>query len=162
RRASLLTSLGVLQLLAVTLALYGQTPPAPTVDRVGFPEGYEKNFTYLYTVDRPDSGQIRVIYGNATAAAVKPGQPFDYGSVLLFESWTSKRDTGNNILLDEKGRFIKNTLGTIFVQRKEKGYGVEYQQNRNGEWEYVAYRPDKTYATTPQNSGSCAVCHLQA
>jgi len=152
----------VLQLLAVTLALHSQAPPAPSVDRVGYPEGYEKAFTYLYTVDRPDSGQIRVIYGNDKAAAVKPGEPFEYGSILLFESWRSKRDAANNILLDENGRFIKDGLTTIFVQRKEKGYGVEYQQNRNGEWEYVAYRPDKTYSTTPQNSGSCAVCHLQA
>ena len=35
-------------------------------------------------------------------------------------------------------------------------------QNRNEEWEYVAYHPDGTYQTTPQNSFSCAICHLQA
>src|SRR5262249_51090320 len=51
---------------------------------------------------------------------------------------------------------------TIFVMRKEKGFGAEYGPNRNGEWEYVAYRPDGTLSTTPQNSFSCAICHLQA
>ena len=46
--------------------------------------------------------------------------------------------------------------------RKEKGFGVDYGPNRNGEWEYVAYHPDGTYQTTPPNSFSCALCHLQA
>jgi hypothetical protein len=46
--------------------------------------------------------------------------------------------------------------------RKEKGFGVDYGPNRNGEWEYVAYHPDGTYQTMPQNSFSCAICHLQA
>ena len=43
--------------------------------------------------------------------------------------------------------------------KKGKGIGVDYGPNRTGEWEYTAYRPDKTYQTTPQNSGGCAVCH---
>jgi plastocyanin len=46
--------------------------------------------------------------------------------------------------------------------RKEAGFGVEYANIRTGEWEYVAYRPDRSYGTTPQNSGVCANCHLQA
>lgn len=149
-------------LTMATIAVRSQAPPGTSVDRVGFPDGYQTNFTHLYTVDRPDSGQIRAIWGNDKAASVKPGESFPYGSVILFESWRSKRDSQNNILLDENGRFIKDTLTTIFVSRKEPGFGVEYQQNRNGEWEHIAYRPDKSVSTTPQNSGACAVCHLQA
>ncbi len=46
--------------------------------------------------------------------------------------------------------------------RKERGFGEAYGANRNGEWEYVAYRPDGSYRTEPKNTFSCAICHLQA
>src|SRR4030095_13305274 len=50
----------------------------------------------------------------------------------------------------------------LLVMKKDRGFGAEYGPNRNGEWEYVAYRPDGAYLARPQDSGSCAVCHLQA
>jgi len=116
----------------------------------------------MLTVDRSDNGQIRVIWANQVAASTPWWESYPYGSVILFESWTSKRDDSNNLLLDESGRLIPNTLTTIFVKRKEPGLGEDYRQNRNGEWEYVAYCPDGSTQTPPQNSGACAVCHLQA
>src|SRR5947208_2227176 len=80
------------------------------------------------------------------------------------ETWASLKDSAGNPILNVRGRFQKdpNATPTLFVMRKEKGFGVDYGPNRNGEWEYVAYRPDGSYQTTPQNSFSCAVCHLQA
>jgi len=141
--------------------IWAQPIPAPTVDRVGFPTGYTTTFTKLLTVDRPDNGQIRVVWGNAQAAATPWWAGYPYGSVLLFESWTSKRDSAGNLLFDENGRLIPDTLGTLFVKRKEQGFGEAYTTTRNGEWEYVAYRPDGTVQTAPQNSGACAACHLQ-
>src|SRR5262249_17753772 len=119
----------------------GQTLPAPTVDRVLFPADYQSTFVKLLTVDRPDNGQIRVIWGNKIAASTHWWEPYPYGSVLLFESYTSKRDANNAMLLDDNGRLIPDVLGTIFVKRKEMGFGEAYGGIRNGEWEYVAYRP---------------------
>jgi plastocyanin len=148
-------------LLMATGFIRAQALPAPTVDRVGFPAGYQTSFTKLLTVDRPDNGQIRVIYGNSQAASVPWWRPFPYGSVLLFESWTPKRNTEGGLLFDGDGRLVPDTLGTIFVMRKEVGFGADYTQTRNGEWEYVAYRPDGSTATSPQNSGACTACHLQ-
>src|SRR5215831_7912410 len=55
-------------LVTATWFIRAQTLPAPTIDRVGFPSGYQTSFTKLLTVDRPDNGQIRVIYGNSMAA----------------------------------------------------------------------------------------------
>jgi plastocyanin len=80
------------------------------------------------------------------------------------ETWASLKDSQTNPILDANGRYQKDPAAnpTLFVMRKEKGFGAEYGPNRNGEWEYVAYRPDGSYQTTPQNSFSCAVCHLQA
>jgi len=136
--------------------------PGPATDRVGFPEGYETKFQVLYVFDRPDNRQVRVIYGNAPAAEAVPGQPFPYGSILVMETHTARVDAGGNPVLDAFGRYQRNALTAVFVARKEKGFGEAYQHVRNGEWEYVAYRPDKTFLTAPAQSGSCARCHLQA
>lgn len=46
--------------------------------------------------------------------------------------------------------------------RKEPGFGAEYQHLRTGEWEYVAYRPDKSVQTAPRQSNACANCHRAA
>lgn len=141
---------------------HSQAPPAPTVDRVLFPANYQQTYKKLLTFDRPDNGQIRVVWANQAAANTNSWDPYPYGSIILFESWTSKRDAQNNILLDENGRFIPDVLTTIFVKRKEPGFGEAYRQNRNGEWEYTAYRPDGSTQTAPAASGNCAICHLDA
>lgn len=67
------------------------------------------------------------------------GQPYPYGSVIVMETYRARADAQNNPLRDGNGRFIRDTLAGIFVMRKERGFGVEYEHNRTGEWEYVAY-----------------------
>src|SRR6516225_9983964 len=71
-----------------------QSLPAPTVDRVGFPAGYQDTFKLLYVFDNYQNRQIRKVYGNDTAASVSPGQIFNfpYGSIILFESYTVQED----------------------------------------------------------------------
>jgi hypothetical protein len=139
-----------------------QSLPAPTLDRVGFPTGYRETYTRFYTFDNYQGRQIRVVWGNAAAASATPGQAFNfpYGSIRLFESFSVMEDAAGEPLIDRDGRYIPNALTTIFVMRKERGFGVEYKELRNGEWEYVAYRPDGTYATAPSGTGNCALCHL--
>jgi len=141
---------------------HAQSLPAPTVDNVHFPSGYRATYTLLYTFDNYQNRQIRAVYGNPTAASVSPGQVFNfpYGSIILFESYSVQEDAAGEPLLDSKGRFIPNALTTIFVMRKERGFGTDYKELRNGEWEYVAYRPDGSYATQPSGTGGCALCHL--
>jgi plastocyanin len=139
-----------------------QSMPAPTVDRVGFPAGYKDSFKLLYVFDNFQNRQIRAVYGNDVAASVRPGQSFNfpYGSIILFESYTVKQDASGEPVLDDNGRFTPDNLTTIFVMRKEKGFGEDYKELRNGEWEYAAYRPDGTVSTAPSATGSCALCHL--
>ena len=159
----LLTSASCLAVLA-TLAL-SQGNGGPTVDRVGFPTDYQTKMTPLYVFDRPDVRQVRTIYGNEQAASVEYGKglTYPYGSVMVMETHAALTDAGG-VILNANGRFQKNPAATptLFVMKKDRGFGVEYGPNRNGEWEYVAYRPDGTYQTTPPNSFGCAVCHLQA
>src|SRR5438094_480014 len=97
--------------------------------------------------------------GNAPAAAARQGQAFPYGSVLVFEQWRPKEDASGNTIKDANGHLIRTTLNAIFVARKEQGFGEAYQAFRTGEWEYVAYRPDKTFQTPPQLTASCSSCH---
>jgi plastocyanin len=139
-----------------------QTLPAPTVDRVEFPTGYKDTFKLFYTFDNYQNRQIRKVYGNSIAASVSPGEVFNfpYGSVILFESYTVQQDATGEPVLDDQGRFIPVNLTTIFVMRKERGFGADYKDLRNGEWEYVAYRPDGSYANPPSTTGACALCHL--
>jgi Cytochrome P460 len=161
-----IATLGSLALAAVLSSTpfisYTQSLPAPTVDRVGFPTGYRETYKLFYIFDNYQNRQIRAVYGNSIAASVTPGQVFNfpYGSILLFESYTVREDASGEPLLDANGRFIPNVLNTLFVMRKEKGFGADYRELRNGEWEYVAYRPDGTYQTPPSGTGSCALCHL--
>jgi plastocyanin len=135
--------------------------PAPAEDRVGFPEGYQSTYQPFFVMDRPDNKQVRVIYANDKAAAAKPGD-FPYGSVLVMETWRAQQDEDGNVMLDDNGRYQRDALTGIFVMRKEPGFGSAYEMNRGGEWEYVAFRPDKTYLTTARNSAPCSVCHTDA
>ena len=142
----------------------GPTPtprPAPTEDRVGFPEGYQSTYQTFFVMDRPDNKQVRVIYANDKAAAAKPGD-FPHGSILVMETWRAAEDGDGNVVLDDNGRYQRDALTGIFVMRKEAGFGAAYEMNRSGEWEYVAFRPDKSYLTTARNSAPCSVCHTDA
>lgn len=145
-----------------TAAAASPTPtlrPAPTTDRVGFPEGYQTAFKFGYLYDRKDARSVSYICMNDVAAQAKPGQPFPFGSVIVFESWRPKEDEKGTPVLDAAGHMIRSTLNAIFVMRKEQGFGVDYKQFQTGDWEYIAYRQDKSFQTAPQGTGSCAACH---
>lgn len=159
-------SLSFASLMILPFAALTQTPPAPTTDRVGFPEGYATQFARWFVYDRPDTKQVRTIYANDIADTVTEHTQnnYPYGSVLVMETWTALQDAQGNPVLDANGRYQKNPAATptIFVMKKDRGLGEAYGPNRTGEWEYVAYRPDGTYQTTPQNSAGCAICHRVA
>lgn len=153
----------VLLVSAMLVVGHSQTPQifAPVLDRIGFPVGYQSIYKLLYVFDQFQNRQIRIAYGNDVAASVKPGEPFPYGSILVGEFWPALRDSQGEPVLDENGRFIKDGTPTVFVMRKERGFGIAYGPFRTGEWEYVAYRPDATVSTPPERTGagSCAECH---
>jgi len=128
-------------------------------DRVGFPEGFRESFLRFYTFDRFDAGLISRVCANEVAAQVQPGEAYPHGSVLLSEAWRPVRDANDEYVLDEDGRLIPGELTGVFLMRKDEGLGAGYGSDRSGEWEYVAFRPDGTYLTTPEASASCAACH---
>lgn len=133
--------------------------PAPSVDRVGFPEDYANNFKLLFVFDRPDRRLVRAICGNDIAAQHKPGEQFDYGSVLLMISYSAKLGSDGQPVLDENGHFIAERLVALHVQRKERGFGEAYGEDQAGEWEFIAFNGDGSYQNAPETTNFCAVCH---
>jgi plastocyanin len=164
-RGSYLRSKGVdMNLRKISLALIALPllAQAPMQDRIRFPQDYQRTYKKLLQFDRPDNGQVRTIWANPTAAAAQYWESFPYGSILLFESAAAQRDAGGNIMVDQDGHFIPGPVTTVFIKQKEAGWGAGYGAHRNGEWEYMAFRPDGAVTTTTANSMSCAVCHLEA
>jgi hypothetical protein len=155
----------VVLLAAWFLHAESETPAsAPASDRVGFPKGYSQIFTVLRTVNKPTEHKVVTVYGNALAASVtnRVQLAYPYGSVLVMETSTILLDSQGQPVLDAKGSVRKKDVTGLHVSRREPGFGEAYGKNRAGEWEYVEYKPDGTYITSPQKSSACAECHVKA
>jgi hypothetical protein len=128
-------------------------------DKVAFPEDYAKGVLYT-TVDRPDNKQFRELFTSAAAVeAAKKGQPLPSGTVITLVQYAAKLDGQGNPEKDANGRFIKTNIIAYTVMEKRAGWGAEYPDNvRNGEWEYQAFKADKT-ANTAANLTACFNCH---
>jgi hypothetical protein len=129
-------------------------------DKIAFPEDYAKGVLYT-TVDRPDNKQYRELYGPAAALdAAKKGEPLPSGTVLTLVQYAAKLDAQGNPEKDTNGRFIKtDRILAYTVMEKRTGWGTEYPDNvRNGEWEYQAFKADKT-PNTAANLTACFNCH---
>jgi hypothetical protein len=161
-------SWGVLFLVGVLagalLADEPPDPPAPTVDRVGFPKDYQDKFEVLRSVNRSEKQQLITVFGNTMAATIKRMDqlPYPYGSILVMETASAQKDSEGKPLLDEKGTYKKDQVLGLHVMRREKDFGEAYGKNRTGEWEYAEYRADGSYITPPQKSFACAECHVKA
>ena len=128
-------------------------------EKIAFPENYAKGVLYT-TVDRADNKQYRELYTTPEAiAAVKAGQPMPSGSVITLVQHKAKLDADGNPEKDANGRFIKGELIGYTVMEKRSGWGSEYpEEMRNGEWEYQAFKADKT-VNDKANLKNCFTCH---
>jgi Cytochrome P460 len=128
-------------------------------DKVAFPEDYAKGVLYT-TVDRPDNKQYRELYTSAAAVdAAKKGQPLPNGTVITLVQYAAKLDPQGNPEKDANGRFVKTNVVAYTVMEKRTGWGAEYPDNvRNGEWEYQAFKADRT-PNTGANLTACFNCH---
>jgi hypothetical protein len=158
-------------LLASLSLLVGAEPetaqpdkPAPATDRVKFPDGYAEKFKILRSVDRVEKGHVVTIFGNDKAASVTRTNdlPYPNGSIIVMETSEAMKNPDGKPLLDDRGRLKKGAAIGLHVMRREKNFGEAYSPNRSGEWEFVEYRPDRSYITPPAKSASCAECHVKA
>ena len=129
-------------------------------DTVAFPPDYAKGVLYT-TVDRADNKQFRELYApQAAIDAVKAGKPIPSGTVLTMVNFKAKLGADGNPEKDANGRFIKtDEIAGIAVMEKRTGWGAEYGDDvRNGEWEYQAFKADKT-VNDKANLKGCFTCH---
>ena len=128
-------------------------------DNVKFPENYAKGVLYT-TVDRADNKQYRELYATPEAiAAVKAGKPIPSGTVLTLVQYKAKLDASGQPEKDANGRFIKGELIGYTVMEKRTGWGAEYPEEiRNGEWEYQAFKADKS-VNDKAKLANCFTCH---
>jgi hypothetical protein len=151
------------KLIATSVAVAAVSAVAVTAkaggEKVAFPENYAKGVLYT-TVDRPDNKQYRELYTSAAAVeAAKKGEPMPDGTVITLVQYAAKLGPDGSPEKDANGRFIKTNIIAYTVMEKRKGWGAEYPDNvRNGEWEYQAFKADKTV-----NAGAkltaCFECH---
>ena len=128
-------------------------------DKVAFPENYAKGVLYT-TVDRPDNKQYRELYSTPEAiAALKAGQPIPSGTVLTLVQYKAVLNAAGDPEKDANGRFMKGDLIGYTVMEKRTGWGTEYADDmRNGEWEYQAFKADKT-VNDKAVLKNCFTCH---
>ena len=150
-----LTALSIVALAAVSFTV-GVSAGG---DKITFPEDYAKGVLYT-TVDRPDNKQYRELFSTPEAiAAVKAGRPIPSGTVLTLVQYKAKLNAAGEPEKDANGRFIKGDLVGYTVMEKRDGWGAEYPDDiRNGEWEYQAFKADKT-VNDKANLKNCFVCH---
>src|SRR5882672_183288 len=86
-----------------------EDPPAPAVDRVGFPKDYQTTFRQLRSSENAKEKTAVIVYGNAAAAATQDGG-YAYGTVIVMETWSTRQDEAKNVRLDEAGHFRKDKV----------------------------------------------------
>jgi hypothetical protein len=145
-------------LTSISAALVAVTARAGG-DKVAFPENYASGTLYT-TVDRADNKQYRELYVSPAAVeAAKKGEPLPSGTVITLVQYAAKLGADGNPEKDANGRFVKGNLLAYTVMEKRTGWGTEYPDNvRNGEWEYQAFKADKT-PNTAANLTACFNCH---
>jgi hypothetical protein len=156
---------GLTAFLAVAISAVGsQNQPVPASGRVAFPQGYREKYQLLRRFEKAEKKQVVTVYGNNAAASVKSVSelPYPYGSVIVMETSDAVTDPEGKATLDENGQYRQDKALGLHVMKKERGFGVGYQQDRTGEWEYVEYHPDGSYITPPDKSAVCAKCHVKA
>ena len=129
-------------------------------DKVAFPENYASGVLYT-TVDRADNKQYRELFISPPSAvdAAKKGEPMPDGTVITLVQYAAVLDVHGNPQVGPNGRFIKGNVIAYTVMEKRAGWGAEYPDNvRNGEWEYQAFKADKT-PNTAANLTACFNCH---
>ena len=128
-------------------------------DKVAFPENHAKGVLYTI-VDRADNKQYRELYVSPEAiAAAKKGEALPSGTVITLVQYAAKLDEQGNPAKDANGLFIKDKLLGYTVMEKRTGWGAEYPDTmRNGEWEYQAFRADKSVNAAAKLE-ACFNCH---
>jgi hypothetical protein len=153
-----------LLLPALAVPALPQSAPGDTsVTRVQFPREFATGFRLYDRVDKPERKIVRYLYINPQAlAAVKPGEPFPDGTVLVMEDHDVALEAGGSPLRNAEGRLVPTLrVKAVAVMEKRAGWGDTNPfpiEKDNGDWEYASFKPDGTL--NPIKLDNCHSCHL--
>src|SRR5262249_15911890 len=153
------TAITIASVAGTLAALAAVGPVRAGGDKVAFPDNHAAGMLFT-TVDRADNKQFREFYASAAALdAAKKGEPLPSGTVLPILQHAANLYAQGNREKDANGRFIKGNLIGYAVMEKRASWGAEHADNvRNGEWEYQAFKADRS-VNTGANLSACFNCH---
>ncbi|PSL41063.1 cytochrome P460 [Planomicrobium soli] len=106
---------------------------------VEFPEDLEEGIVFA-TYDRGDIHEDIYINSEEAIEAAQNGEEFPRGTVITLVGYKD------------------GELDQYLVMEKQEGWGSQYSpEERNGEWEYQRFTPDREVAK--DNIGRCFTCH---
>ena len=152
---------------AGALALSGafaQSPPAnPTPTRVSPPKDLAAKFKLYTTIDQPTRNQVQFAFiSNEAFAALKAGEPYPDGTVLVLENHEIAAEAGGAPLKDKDGRLVPtNRIAGYGVMEKRAGWGDTNPfppEQDIGDWEFGVFKADGS--PVPLDLAPCHACHL--
>ena len=142
-----------------------EDPPAPEVDRVGFPKDYREKFA-----GAPPRGPGGEAAGGHRLRE-RESRVDRSGRRAALSLRFDHRD-GDGERPEGCRRGSPGSMPRVIIAPTRspactscggrKDFGEAYGKNRTGEWEYVEYRADGSYITPPKRSFACAECHVKA
>jgi len=128
-----------------SFAIGGENSP------VAFPENFDQGVLYF----KKDRGSITedIFISKEAIMAVQNGNPLPYGTVITLVEYFAKSEKGSD------GYALKGPLKRYVVMEKREGWGANRAASqRNGEWEYQAFNPDKSIQID-EDLSRCFSCH---
>jgi cytochrome c553 len=155
-------------------AFYASLPGAPSGaersemlpqlvrDEFPFPDDYQEAFVKYHTISFPaPRNQVRHYWANeAAVAAAREGRDLPDGSYLLIEIYSVVMGDDGEPVRGEDGHFVEGDLVGWNVMAREPGWGDAVPELlRNEDWNYAAFRADRT-VNTGANQAACLACHV--
>jgi cytochrome c553 len=127
---------------------------------VSFPENYKTTFTRYYTINFPETRQVRYYYANdVVLQAAKAGKALPDGSVLFAEIYLAKLDADKKPVTGADGFFAPDQLVAYTAMAREAGWGKEFPDMlRNEDWNYAVFTTEKKHRPGV-NQAECLACH---
>ena len=128
--------------------------------QIKFPKDYRSTFTNYLSLDRVqnDDQVIRLFANDIAMQGPGADGKLPYGSVLVAEVYTAKKDADGNVMTSELGRRFRDKFALVAIMERGEGWGEDYPDGlRNGNWDFATFKPDGSKADKDLNA--CRACH---
>jgi len=127
---------------------------------VAFPENYKTAFIKYYTINFPDTRQVRYYYANDVALkAAMAGKSLPDGSMLFAEIYSTRLDAEMKPVTGADGFFAADQLVAYTAMARDAGWGKDFPDMlRNEDWNYAVFTTEKK-PRPGINQAECLACH---